>query len=264
MRSALIGHTGFVGGNLLDQGSFTHLYNSRTIDSIRGEEFDLLVCAGVSAEKWRANRDPDADRAALQRLMQPLAAVRTRRAVLISTVDVFGQPMGVDELTPVEPSHATPYGRHRYQLEEFFRARFDTLVVRLPGLFGRGLKKNAIYDFLHDNQTDRIHSDAVFQFYDLGDLTADIGRAISDGLSLLHCATEPISVTDMVRFAFGRDFVNHPTGVVPARYDLRSRHAALFSGTGHYLRDKATVFTALRHFVQSHQNSVTAGERRCA
>src|SRR5262249_4700496 len=135
MKSALIGHTGFVGGNLLDQGSFTHLYNSRTIDSIRGEEFDLLVCAGVSAEKWRANRDPDADRAALQRLMQPLAAVRTSRAVLISTVDVFGQPMDVDESTPVEPSHATAYGRHRYQLEEFFRARFDTLVVRLPGLF---------------------------------------------------------------------------------------------------------------------------------
>lgn len=257
MKSALIGHTGFVGGNLLAQGRYTHLYNSRTIESIRGERFDLLVCAGAPAEKWKANRDPDADRANLQRLMEPLATVQANRAVLISTVDVFGRPISVDESTTVEPEKATPYGRHRFQLEEFFRFRFDTLIVRLPGLFGPGLKKNAIYDFMHDNQTDRIHSEAVFQFYDLQDLAADMHRAHQFGLSLLHCATEPISVAELARAAFNREFASHPPGVEPATYDLRTRHAARFGGEGHYLRDRATVLAALRRFVQSQ-------ERRCA
>ena len=39
-----------------------------------------------------------------------------------------------------------PYGRNRLELEDLVRKEFDTLVVRLPALFGKGLKKNFIYD----------------------------------------------------------------------------------------------------------------------
>ena len=62
MRAALIGHSGFVGSNLARQTRFDSTYNSSNIESIAGQEFDLLVCAGVRAEKWIANANPDADR----------------------------------------------------------------------------------------------------------------------------------------------------------------------------------------------------------
>ena len=72
MSRALIGHTGFVGGNLRAQTDFTDFYNSKNIDSIAGRSFELVVCAGAPAAKWIANREPEQDRAALQRLMGPL------------------------------------------------------------------------------------------------------------------------------------------------------------------------------------------------
>jgi hypothetical protein len=60
MSSALIGHTGFVGGNLRRQGSYDELYNSKNIESIAERSFDLVVSAGAPAAKWIANREPEA------------------------------------------------------------------------------------------------------------------------------------------------------------------------------------------------------------
>src|SRR5471032_1906206 len=101
MRTALIGHTGFVGSNLLRQARFDATYNSSNIEAIAGEEFDLLVCAGVRAEKWIANANPAADRGGIDRLIQALTTVKARRAILISSVDVFITPIEVDESSPV-------------------------------------------------------------------------------------------------------------------------------------------------------------------
>src|SRR6185312_10192324 len=159
MRAALIGYTGFVGGNLLRDYPFAGRYRSTNIERIAGNHYDLIVCAGAPAAKWKANQDPQADRACLGRLMAALELVKTQRFVLISTVDVYGQVNGVDENCP--PSGATAYGRHRLELEQFVRQRFQSLIVRLPALFGPGLKKNAIYDLLYNNQIEKIDSRAV-------------------------------------------------------------------------------------------------------
>lgn len=247
--SALIGHTGFVGGNILRQHAFDELYNSRNIETIAGRRLDLLVISGAPAEKWKANADPDGDRAALRRLTEPLESVAAERVVLISTADVYPGPQGVDEDTPIDAASAQPYGRHRYELEEFVASRFPTLVVRLPGLYGEGLKKNVIYDFIHGNQEEKIHADGVFQFYGLERVWADVETAAAAGLSLVNLVTEPVSVAEVARAAFGREFTNRPTATAP-RYDIRSKHAALFGGRDGYLRDKAAVLRGITEFVR--------------
>lgn len=248
-RAGLIGYTGFVGGNLQRQSAFQHLYNSRNIDEIRGREFELLVCSGAPAEKWKANRDPEQDRASLKRLTDALADVRATKVVLISTVDVYPTPVGVDEDSPIDESAAQPYGRHRRELERFVADRFDSVAVRLPGLFGEGLKKNIIYDFLHDNRVDQVHADAVFQFYDLANVWRDVSVALDAGLAVVNFATEPVSVADVARHGFGRLFDSRPAGAPPARYDMRSRHAPLFGGRAGYLYDREQVLTSLATFV---------------
>ncbi len=194
MSSALIGYTGFVGSHLARQATFDDFYNSKNIEQIAGKSYDLVVCSGASAVKWLANQQPEEDRRQIQRLISCLQRAQAREVVLISTVDVYPCSIGADEETPVTLEGLCAYGKHRYELEQFVASQFASLVVRLPGLFGKGLKKNILYDFLHGNQTDRIHRASVFQFYDLEWLWPDIRAAQSAGLSLVHFATEPVSV----------------------------------------------------------------------
>lgn len=255
MRDALIGHTGFVGGNLLRQRRFDALYNSANIEAIAGQHFDLVVCAGAPAAKWKANKEPEADRACLRRLTDALASVRARRVVLVSTIDVFGQKDTVDEDST--PRDATAYGRHRQELEQFTAARFDTLIVRLPALFGPGLKKNAVYDMLHNNQVEKIDSRGVFPFYDVTRLWRDVQTAEAAGLRLVHLATEPVSIAEVARAAFGFEFLNE-LAATPAVYDFRTRHAALFGGSGGYLCDKGQVLADLAAFVHSEKRKQCA------
>src|SRR5947209_1521880 len=102
MASALIGHTGFVGGNLARQRRFDEFYNSRNVEQIAGRAFDLVVCSGAPAEKWRANQNPEADRVCLDRLWSALRLVSARKVILISTIDVYAAPVGVDEADDVD------------------------------------------------------------------------------------------------------------------------------------------------------------------
>jgi len=254
MARALIGHTGFVGGNLRAQTEFTDLYDSKNIDAIAGRDFELVVCAGAPAAKWIANREPDRDRATLQRLIEPLGRVRARRFVLISTVDVFPRPIEVDESSAIERAECHAYGLHRLELEDFVRARFSgALVARLPGLFGPGLKKNVVFDFLHDNELEKIHQDGLFQFYDLRHLWPDLERARAAALELVHFATEPVSVREVSEVAFGFTFENDLPPPGP-RYDFRTRHAAAWGRAGPYLYDRRSVLEDLRDFVAAERS----------
>ena len=251
MARALIGHTGFVGGNLRAQAEFTDFYNSSNIDSIAGRDFELVVCAGAPAAKWIANREPDRDRAALQRLIDPLGRVRARRFVLVSTVDVFPRPIEVDESSRIDRAECHAYGRHRLELEDFVRSRFqERLVARLPGLFGPGLKKNVVYDLLNDNELEKIHQDGSFQFYDLRHLWSDLERARAASLELVHFATEPVSVREVSEVAFGFRFENDLPPPAP-RYDFRTLHAAAWGRAGPYLYDRRSVLEDLRSFVSA-------------
>ncbi len=250
MANALIGHTGFVGGNLLAQGRYSELFNSKNIDAIAGRSFELVVSAGCKAAKWIANKEPEADRAGVQSLMRALEHVRAERFVLISTIDVYPRPIEVDEREQPPLEGAQPYGKHRLELEHFVRARFPkALIVRLPGLFGMGLKKNAIYDFLHDNRLDLVHQDGQFQFYDLARIEADVQTALAAGLELVNFATEPVTTRELATQAFGREFHNQLPPPAP-RYDFRTAHARVWGRTGPYLASRAEVLESIAAFVR--------------
>jgi nucleoside-diphosphate-sugar epimerase len=254
VTTALIGYTGLVGGNLLRQARFDDLYNSKNIEDIAGKHYATLVCAGAPAQKWLANREPERDRACLDRLRHALETVSAERVLLISTVDVFPTPIDVDEETPLDRALQHPYGRHRHELEQFVQKRFASLVVRLPGLFGPGLKKNILFDFLHHNQVDQVHADASFQFYNLERLWADVQRSECLGVGLIHFATEPITVHEVARHAFGIEFNNRPSSA-PARYDFRSRHADRLGGTDGYLYRRREVLDEIRAFVENERKN---------
>lgn len=249
MTAALIGHTGFVGGNLQRQTRFDAFFNSKNIETIAGRRFDLLVCAGAPAEKWKANQNPEADRENLQRLQRALESVQALRVVLISTVDVYPVPSRVDESVVPDLKGAMPYGLHRRELELFFEERFRALIIRMPGLFGVGLKKNVIYDLLHHNRLEAIHADGQFQYYALDRLWNDIQVALKEGWRTLHLTSEPVQVHEVAQVAFGVEFENR-RAPLPTAYDVRSRYAKRLGGGPAYLRSKTQILNDIRAFVR--------------
>ena len=251
MSTALIGHTGFVGGNLLAQRPYDSLYRSTDIGGIRGRSFEHVVCAGVQAMKWWANLHPDEDRAGIARLMDPLVEVKAARFTLISTIDVYPAPRGVAEDAVIERQGHHAYGLHRLELEDRIREQFpEVLVLRLPGLFGPGLKKNVIYDLLHGNDLHKIHPGGVFQYYDLRHLTADIDQAWKLGLRLLNLSCEPLG-TGEIRDRFFPGAELGASGPAPASYDMRSQHAAAWGGTNGYLYSKQRVLEDLADWLEN-------------
>ncbi|WP_334175133.1 hypothetical protein [Pseudoxanthobacter sp.] len=147
---ALVGHTGFVGGNLMASHDFGAVFNSRTIGDIGGRSFRTLVCAAAPATMWAANKDPEADLANIRRLIAGLETAKADRFVLISTVAVLADAAaGADETTALFET-GKAYGRNRRLLEEACAALFPaTHILRLPALFGQGMKKNFLFDILN-------------------------------------------------------------------------------------------------------------------
>lgn len=256
MKQALIGFSGFVGSTLLKQAPFESLYRSTNISDIEGLSFDTVVCAGAPAQKWIANQEPEADRQKIDGLIAHLKTIQCKTFILISTVDVFKNPIGADEDTLVDESGLHAYGLHRRLLEKFVENHFaNHLIVRLPGLVGPGLRKNVIFDFLNDNNLHAIESRGVFQFYPMVNLWYDIQTALNVGLQLVHLTAEPISVADVSKLGFGKPF-DQALANPPATYDLRSRHALLFGATGHYQYSTRETILAIRAYAQSEPHTL--------
>jgi dTDP-4-dehydrorhamnose reductase len=210
-----------------------------------------VVCAGAPAQKWIANREPAADREKIEGLIAHLDSMTCKTFILISTVDVFKAPLGVDEATPVDEEGLHAYGLHRRLLEKHVENHFPHhLIVRLPGLVGPGLRKNVIFDFLNDNNLHMIDSRGVFQFYPMVNLWYDIQIALKAGLKLVHLTAEPISVADVSAQGFGKPF-EQPQANSPATYDLRTRYADLFGTAGEYQYSRRETVQAIRSYAQS-------------
>jgi hypothetical protein len=250
-RSALVGGTGFVGSSLLRQSGFAAAFSSRDIGELSRVPRSLVVCAGAPAQKWIANADPAGDRARLASLFDALERLECERLVLVSTVDVFADPRGVDEDSVPATTVLGAYGLHRLELEQFVRRRFPgALIVRLPGLVGPGLRKNAVFDLHHGNAVDALDARSRYQFYPVVQLWRDIETALAAGLPLVHLTAEPVSLSEVGAGAFGIAF-RRELDRAPADYDFRTRHAAVFGGSGPYTYSKRESLLAIRAYAQS-------------
>ena len=149
-KTGLIGHSGFVGGALLRQTHIDACYNSANIAAIKGQAFGTLVCAAAPGSMLEANRSPERDAAQIDGLMARLTTIRAERFVLISSIAVLADFAGGNDEGTQAFQQDLAYGRHRRALEIFVEDHFaNSLIVRLPALFGHGLRKNFMFDLLN-------------------------------------------------------------------------------------------------------------------
>lgn len=189
-RIAIVGYTGLVGGNLYKQYKknykYIDLFNSKNISKIKKKSlYKKIICAGLPAEKWKANKFPKKDKLNTLKLIKNLKKSKTEKFILISTIDV---------------NFKHTYGKNRMYLENFVKKNFKNYsVVRLPGVFGEGLKKNVIYDLINKNQLEKIYYNDRYQWYDLSLLKKNIEEIEKKKKNLYEFYSEPIINRDIIK-----------------------------------------------------------------
>jgi hypothetical protein len=253
MKSCLIGYTGFVGSTLRRLRKFDAEINRANLEALYNKEFGTLICAGLPAAKWVANKEPLEDFRNMTTLIETLKGVAVEHFVLISTVDIYGEPIGCDE-DSTDCLSTQPYGRHRLIFEDFIRENFPShTIVRLPALFGNGLKKNVLFDLLNNNQVEKINASSVFQWYCVDRLAEDLDTLRSNSFSgTINLCPEPLPTRELVRSCFKDITLPEPSSPVVV-YDVRSKFTAIFGRQNHYITDKNGVLNQIEAFVHSYR-----------
>jgi nucleoside-diphosphate-sugar epimerase len=229
-KHAIIGYSGFVGSNLLKQYKKKYkridLFNSKNIFKIsNNNSYKSVFCAALPAAKWIANKYPNKDKLNTLKLIKNLKNIRTELFVLISTIDVHFNHV---------------YGKNRKMLEYFVKNNFQNyLIIRLPGIFGTGLKKNVIYDLINKNELQKIYSNDYFQWYDLDLLKKNIESLKINKNKIYEFYSAPIENKKIINLFKKID--SKKVRLNPIRYKFRPKNGYMFSEKYMLLRIKKFI-----------------------
>ena len=198
-KDLLVGSTGFVGGNLAAKHAFAAVCHSTDIAAQFGAKPDLCVYAGVPAAMFLANADPDADLAVMAAARENLRQIAPKQLVLISSIAVYADSRGKDEQSPMTPDGLPAYGRNRLQLERWVREDYpNALIVRLPALYGIGLKKNFLFD-LHTITPAMLKPEKYTELAQKSPLVRDGYTLADNGFYKLNGAVDAAALRESVK-----------------------------------------------------------------
>lgn len=250
--SALIGYTGFIGSNLKNDSLFDEFYNSQNIKNIEGKKYDLIVSCGNSSTKWEVNQNPEKDLANIQQFIESIKKVKANKFVLISTIDVYENPDGVNEDSECGNLEKNQYGKNRLYLENFIKNHFKNyLIVRLPIVYGPNFKKNIIYDALNNHELHKVNAGAQVQIYHVKNLMKDIQLALKNKLKILNIATEPIIVKEIYKEVFNLDLDNSLCNKF--QYNMKTKYANLFGKEKDYVYSREEILNELKSFKEEYE-----------
>ncbi len=196
MSVAIIGHTGFVGSYIHRIYPDACCFNSKNISSIKNQNFDMILCSGINATKWLANKNPIEDWENIKNLIDILKTVTcNKKFILISTIDVYDINAYDINAHTNELIYQTKeaYGKHRYQVELELQDLFqeNLLIIRLGALFGFGLKKNLLFDIIQKSKI-IYNPQSCFQWYNMQWFHEDLKYILSTDLKVVNLFCEPI------------------------------------------------------------------------
>jgi sugar phosphate isomerase/epimerase len=213
-------------------------------------EFDELFFCGVPAVKWYANKFPEEDFIVLNNIKSILGTIKANKIILISTIDVYEYiDSKVNEDYDCDIFNNHTYGVNRYLFESFVKKTFDNHhIIRLPALFGKGLKKNIIYDLMNNNQVNNIEINTIFQWYDLKWLKNDIDIIIKNDIKICNLFTEPLETIEIIKL------FDYPLSKFKTQskltYNLKTKYSELFdSSKNGYIRDKYIVLDEIKKYL---------------
>lgn len=245
-KKLLVGYTGFVGSNLKNQTQFDAYACSSNISTFSGKSFDEVVVAAGDARKWYANLHENEDFAHINSLLDDVTKIKTNKLIHFSTVDVYANKQGSENDLKGNVSKE-PYGKHRYYLEKSLADYFDDVTtIRLPGLYGQGLKKNIIFDYLNNKSLEAFNSNSRFQWFNLKNLSEIMTVIDNFSIKEINVCSEPISVRELL-YSLGVDIENNDHSNAIVDYDITSIYAEKFSNKK-YLYTKLQALDSINTF----------------
>lgn len=257
--NGIVGYTGFVGLNLLQFYKFDQFYNSENFEQAKFKHFDMLFFCGIPAVKWYANKNPENDTNIIENIKKILETISCNKFILISTIDVYDDVNNIllNENSIINNNNNHTYGKNRYLFEEFIKNKYQNHnIIRLPGLFGKGIKKNIIYDLINNNEITNIPINSSFQWYDLNNLKTDIDIVLKNNLKICNFFTEPIDTKEILNlfkkiynidYNFKIDYLGTNNNKI--QYNLSTKYAKLFnSQIDNYIRNKNNILLDLEKF----------------
>lgn len=261
-NNAIFGYTGFVGKNLLLKYAFKFLYNSKNIKDAMNKEFDTVFITCIPAVKWLANKNPEQDNITINEIKKVIRTIQAKKIILISTIDVYDKINNKsNENTTINEMLNHVYGRNRYDFEKFIKLNFlNYHIIRLPALFGRGLKKNIIYDLLNNNNVSNIYINSFFQWYNLENIKLDIEICINNKIKECNLFTEPLETSKIIELFPEYNYDNNPKELF--KYDLETIYFDYFPNgikskdncNCGYIQSKEYVLQNLVKFINSYKN----------
>ena len=167
--------------------------------------------SAASSSAWRSVHSEGAAHAASgQHAKDVMAAAREnlrqiapKQLVLISSIAVYADSRGKDEQSPMTPDGLPAYGRNRLQLERWVREDYpNALIVRLPALYGIGLKKNFLFD-LHTITPAMLKPEKYTELAQKSPLVRDGYTLADNGFYKLNGAVDAAALRE---FFAGNDF----------------------------------------------------------
>ena len=256
MNSGLIGYTGLIGSNIFHKKNFSKLYNSKNILEIKNENFDLLIFADLSAKKYLVNKAPSEDRKNLDLFFRIFDHINIKKFVFISTIDVYPNLLNVNEETYINEKQLDYYGLHRFKFEKYVTEHFhDHHIIRLPMLFGKGLKKNVLFDLMQGQFLTKINPGSTYQWYYLNNLWRDIECAINNNIRLINMVSEPIKLSNIIKKFFPRLNIqemedNNDTKEICM--DIKTTHNYYYSNINGYIYNKKYILDKLKNFLDKY------------
>ena len=155
----VLGATGFVGSayvRLFERLGLAHQAVTRaTYRELAGTTCELFINANGNSRKFLADCDPCAEfEASVVSVQRSLEDFKADRYVFLSSGDVYASQADPADTIPaqvIDVRRLSRYGLHKHLAEQLVRGVHPRhLVVRMGGFVGPGLRKNPIFDLLHD------------------------------------------------------------------------------------------------------------------
>ena len=151
---------------------------------------------------------------------------------MISTIDVH--------------NNKETYGKNRKKLEIFIKKNFsDYLIIRLPAVFGQGIKKNILYDLLNNNQIFKINKEDKYQWFDLSLLYKEIQKLKKNNNynKIVELYSPPISNHQIIKY-FPQFKINKKKSK-SVNYKVRPENG--------FYKDKKFILNRIKLFIKSYE-----------